>query len=139
MPAPLILPTSRTILIADTNPSIRELLRHILMLRGFEVVQASDGAEALVAARAPGLAAAVIDLHLPGASGFDVCRALRAQTANLPVWITSGGCHPATALRARAAGALRVVRKPFRPIDVCRRVERELARERYRAAAVQCA
>lgn len=119
---------SRTILIAETDPSVRELLSQILSLRGFDTLQAADGAEALAVARERALAGAVLDLHLPGLSGFDVCRALRADDSRLPVWITSGGCHPATAARAAAAGALLVVRKPFRPIDICRRIERELGR-----------
>lgn len=130
------------ILIADTNSSLREMLGHLLTLRGFEVVRAADGEEAVSVGRAHELAAAVLDLHLPGWSGFDVCRALRGPSdsrTTFPIWITSGGCHPATALRARAAGALLVVRKPFRPTDLCRRIERELSRHRDRAMSASCA
>lgn len=132
---------SRTILLADTNLSLREMLAQILTLRGFDVVHADDGAEAVAIGHCVDLAGAVLDLHLPGFSGFDVCRALKQSRGGeaLPVWITSGGCHPATALRARAAGALLVVRKPFRPTDVCRRIERELGRRRERALALACA
>lgn len=136
---PLRLTMSRTILIADTNPSVREVLRHILMLRGFEVVGAGDGADALAVARETRIVAAVLDLHLPGRSGLDVCRELRAAHPGLPVWITSAGCHPATTLRARAAGALRVLRKPLRPTDVCRQIERELSRMPERRLATRCA
>ena len=128
---------NRVVLVADTNLSVCDVLRHILGLRGYTVVHAGDGAEALALARAQTLAAAVVDLHLPAASGLDVCRALRTQHPQLPVWITSGGCHPATALRAKAAGARGVVRKPFRPVDMCRRIE--LAMTRNRPAVLQTA
>ena len=129
---------SRTLLIAETNASVREMLAHILTLRGFEVLQAADGPEALALARGAKLAGAVLDLHLPGLSGFAVCRALRNEQATLPVWITSGGCHPATLVRARAAGALLVVRKPFRPTDICRRIEREVLRHGAGSTSMQC-
>lgn len=122
-----------TVLLADTNASLCEMLGHLLRLRGFETISAADGAEALAAAGGRELVAAVLDLHLPGASGFEVCRALCDQQPNVPVWITSAGRHPATAVRAKAAGARELLRKPFRPTDVCRQIERELARDRRQA------
>src|SRR3954469_13470012 len=73
----------RRILLVEDEPSIRELLRLHLSLAGFEIDQVADGASALERARADRFDLMVLDLMLPGLDGITVCRAVRAQGANV--------------------------------------------------------
>ncbi len=104
-----------TILIADDDARIRLLLRSILRGEGHAVVEAADGEAALAAVRAHRPAVAVLDVQMPGRSGLDVCRALRAdpQLRGIGVVIVS-----ATATRddAERAGADAFLPKPFSPL-----------------------
>jgi DNA-binding response OmpR family regulator len=82
---------ARTVLVVDDDPSIRALLRQELEASGHQVREAATGEEALAAIRAerPGLI--ILDVIMPGLSGFDVAAALRQhpQTLNIPVVILS--------------------------------------------------
>jgi len=76
-------PKRRRLLIVEDESSIRELLRLHLSLAGFEVEEVGDGATALERARAERFDLIVLDLMLPGLDGLTVCRAIRAQGANV--------------------------------------------------------
>jgi PAS domain S-box-containing protein len=82
---------ARTVLIVDDDPSIRSLLRQELEASGHEVREARSGEEALAAIeeRHPGLI--ILDVIMPGLSGFDVAALLRSdpRTLNIPVIILS--------------------------------------------------
>lgn len=71
----------KKILIAEDNPVNRELLRELLELRGYEVLEACDGQEALnmIAQQLPDLL--ILDLGMPILDGFGVIRKLRAEAA----------------------------------------------------------
>ena len=71
----------KKILIAEDNPVNRELLRELLELRGYEVLEACDGQEALnmIAQQLPDLL--ILDLGMPVLDGFGVIRKLRAEAA----------------------------------------------------------
>ncbi len=79
------------ILVVDDDPNIRELLRQELNGAGYRVVQAADGVEALAQARATKPDLIVLDVMMPGVSGFDVTSALKAdeRTADIPILILS--------------------------------------------------
>ena len=74
------------VLVVDDNPATRYTTARTLKASGFQTVEGGSGAEALAHAR-NGVSAVVLDVHLPDMSGFDVCRALRADavTSTLPV------------------------------------------------------
>ena len=73
------------VLVADDEPHIREVVRAYLEREGYEVIEASDGDSALERARTPGLDLLVLDVMLPGRSGFDVLRTLRAEGSTVGV------------------------------------------------------
>ena len=75
-----------TVLVVDDNPTARYSTARILRAAGFSTLETAGGAEALELA-AEGVAAVVLDVHLPDLHGFEVCRLLRSQpaTATLPV------------------------------------------------------
>jgi PAS domain S-box-containing protein len=75
-----------TVLVVDDNPTARYSTARVLRAAGFATVETAGGAQALELA-AEGVAAVVLDVHLPDLHGFEVCRLLRSQpaTATLPV------------------------------------------------------
>jgi response regulator RpfG family c-di-GMP phosphodiesterase len=113
------------ILLVDDEPALRELLRITFQDAHVQVEEAASAeeAEAAIARRLPDVV--VLDLYLPGASGIDLCRRLRAdaRTAALPIVLLSGAVEEELA-EARAAGANAVVSKPFSPLELVARVER---------------
>ncbi len=120
---------SRTLLIVEDNDLFRGMLKSLLEMRGYTVIVARNGPEALALAAAQPCDGAITDIEMPEMDGYEFCRQLRAQQQargiDLPVWIMSGVFRPALAKKAAAAGALFVLRKPF-PIDeVCAQVEAE--------------
>lgn len=105
------------ILIADDASEIRRLLRMVLALEGHEVVEAADGDEALALVRAHRPCVAILDVQMPGQSGLDVCRAVRADADLQAVGliIASANGLPEDVELALSAGADRFVAKPFSP------------------------
>ncbi|RMF34025.1 MAG: hybrid sensor histidine kinase/response regulator, partial [Chloroflexi bacterium] len=88
------LPTRKrkhTILVADDEANIRRMLRQELSEAGYRVIEAADGAEALAQARQQQPDLIVLDVMMPGVSGFDVTSALKAdeRTQKIPIVILS--------------------------------------------------
>jgi CheY-like chemotaxis protein len=85
-------PTGRAILVADDNDDQRVLCAELLTLAGYEVIEARDGTEAiaLASARLPGLI--LMDVTMPGTSGWNAVRALRQQpeTRGIPIVVITG-------------------------------------------------
>jgi len=79
--------SQHTVLVVDDSPATRYSTCRILRAAGFQTVEALTGAEGLDRARAGGISAAVLDVHLPDMDGFTVCRMLRElpETVVLPV------------------------------------------------------
>jgi DNA-binding response OmpR family regulator len=99
-----------TVLIAEDDEFLLQLLRVALSMEGFRVEVARDGAAALALARS-GADAALLDIALPGTTGTDVLRALRGRedTRAVPVALMSGSEPAQTDIQAAQA----FVRKPF--------------------------
>ncbi|HEY3716609.1 MAG TPA: response regulator [Jatrophihabitantaceae bacterium] len=118
-----------TVLVADDDADIRDLVAYKLQQAGHEVVSVADGSAAVTAARdlVPDLA--IIDVTMPGLSGFQVCAALRAEaaTAAIPVILLSARAHAGDSVTGMTAGAVDYVTKPFSPRDLVQRVEALLA------------
>jgi CheY-like chemotaxis protein len=86
----------RQILIVDDYPGARYLRSRILSEAGYEVIEASTGAEALTIARNVRPSLILLDVNLPDISGFEVCERLKQDpaTASIPViQITVRGCR----------------------------------------------
>jgi CheY-like chemotaxis protein len=120
------------ILIADDSATIRRLIRGILEYRGYQIVEAANGAEAGQALQreAGALQLAILDLKMPERDGLDVLADLRAREAQsgaaspLPVIILTAEEDEAD--HALAAGANRFLLKPFEPVALLQIVQ-ELA------------
>ncbi len=108
---------SQTLLIVDDNPSVRDSLRMLLERRGYIVLLAASGSEAIARAVEQQLDAAIIDVNMPGMNGLVVCRTLRTRASeagrNFPVWMMTGARTPELERAALESGALAVLAKPF--------------------------
>ena len=117
-----------TILLVDDYEDTLELWGMFLRGAGFEVLTASDGRTALsiAAEKRPNLA--VLDIGLPGISGTDVARALRAQadTCHMPLIAATGYCHGGQIARARSSGFNALLIKPCDPSLLRSEIERLL-------------
>lgn len=105
------------ILIVEDDPSIRQLLREALEQDGLEVVSASDGEEAIAAARNRRPAAVVLDMGLPLIDGPSVADRIREQYGDqLPFIVVTASRRIEEA--ARRIGAARYLTKPFDVADL---------------------
>jgi DNA-binding response OmpR family regulator len=100
------------VLVAEDDWDAQQLYRELLELRGFRVLIASDGREALELGLTSAIDAAIVDLMLPRISGYDVAAELRAKHARLPIFVITARSDPGAHGLARAAGCDRVFVKP---------------------------
>jgi DNA-binding NtrC family response regulator len=114
--------TMQEVFIVDDDPSVRAALAVVLNDAGFEVTSFVEGEAFLSAARARIPQCVLIDIHLPGCSGFDILRRLDALHYPAPVLIISGRGDIPTAIDAIRNGALDFIEKPFDPAAVATRV-----------------
>lgn len=108
------------VLVADDEPGIRRLLAVKLRAAGHAVSEVGDGDAALAAIREDPPVLAVLDLHMPGRSGIEVCRELQRDPGlrAVRVVLLSGRCSPADVDTALAAGARAFLTKPFDPDEL---------------------
>jgi DNA-binding response OmpR family regulator len=110
------------ILVADDEPHIRAVVRAYLEREGYEVLEAEDGDAALEHGRTAGLDLLVLDVMLPGKSGFDVLRALRSEGSSVGVLMLTARDDVIDRVAGLELGADDYVTKPFEPREVVARV-----------------
>ena len=118
------------ILIADDDRVHAHLVSSRLKLKGFEVIVAFDAVQAWMAAMREAPDAIVLDISMPGGSGFEVLRRLKAstKTSQIPVVVLSGSIDAKGEQSVRDLGADEFLRKPadFDRLydDLCRLLHR---------------
>lgn len=118
---------TQTIVIADDDAAIRELLEHHLAREGFAVVHAADGNAALRHAR--GAAdMLVLDVGLPGVNGYDVARQLRKEERGVPIVMLTARTDEVDRVLGFELGADDYISKPFSPREVLVRIKAILRR-----------
>ena len=116
-----------TILIADDDTELCELLREYLGLEGFEVRLAFDGEQALAESRRPGLDAMVLDIMMPRMNGIDVLRNLRKES-ELPVIMLTARGDDLDRIIGLELGADDYLAKPANPRELLARIRAILRR-----------
>ena len=113
----MIPPASKTVLIVDDDLAIRRLLEVCLRTLPVAQISVGEGAGALEVLRREKIDLVVTDLIMPGASGFDVVRTMRADPAlrDIPVMLLSSLGNPNLPAEAEAAGVQAYFVKPFSP------------------------
>ena len=118
---------SQTLLIADDDTELCELLREYLGQEGFEVRLAHDGEQALLESRRPGLDAMVLDIMMPRMSGIDVLRNLRKES-ELPVIMLTARGDDLDRIIGLELGADDYLAKPANPRELLARIRAILRR-----------
>jgi two-component system nitrogen regulation response regulator NtrX len=111
-------PSTKTILIVDDEPAIREVLtgyfEHQYGPRGFAVETAADGAEALRAVRRRRPALVLLDIDMPGMDGVEALRGVRAIDPKIPVIMVTGNADTRVAGEVIKDGAYSYLPKPVK-------------------------
>ena len=112
------------VLVADDEPTVRALVRASLESHGYDVLEAADGPSTLSSTRALRPDLVLLDIALPGMSGFEVLRGIREHptTADTPVLLLTGLVTEQAAL----TGIQGIVTKPFAPAELTSRVAHAL-------------
>lgn len=119
---------AKRVLLIEDEPNIVEAIRFLLARDGWEVSSHGDGLDALAVIRAARPDLVILDVMLPGRSGYDILRELRAEAeiAHLPVLMLTARGQARDRETAERLGASRYMAKPFSNADVLAAV-RELA------------
>ncbi|MBC7638368.1 MAG: response regulator [Rhodoferax sp.] len=119
-----------SVLVADDDRDIRELVSFKLQAAGYDVVTASDGTDALAQVIAQRPDVAVLDVMMPGLSGTDVLRAVRAhpEVGGTRVILLTAKAQEQDVAAGFALGADDYVVKPFSPRELLSRVQAVLGR-----------
>jgi len=129
--------TKPRILIVDDEPDLLTVLRFGLEAAGFEVLQASDGEQALALARQHMPDLMILDLMLPRMDGYKVCRALKfdERYRRIPIFILSARSGETDRRLAVELGADEVHTKPYDMKALIERVRARVEEGERRAAA----
>ncbi|GAA1478775.1 hypothetical protein GCM10009623_32210 [Nocardioides aestuarii] len=113
------------ILVADDDVDIRELVEFKLSTMGHDIVAVGDGAAAVDACRLSKPDLAVLDVMMPGVSGLDAIKEIRADPglADLPVILLTARAQESDVETGFDSGADDYITKPFSPRELASRVE----------------
>ena len=119
----------KTILIADDEQLVRQLIRATLRNISLRILEAADGGEALALARRERPDLLLLDVGLPGVDGYAVCRALKSdpETAAITVIMLTARAQRKDQERGLGSGADAYLTKPFRPQELLQDVQKALA------------
>lgn len=108
------------VLLVEDEPNIAEAMRFILTRDGWRVSTHGDGTDAAAVIRAAAPDVVVLDVMLPGRSGFEILQELRAgeATRDLPVLMLTAKGQARDREMAERAGASRFLTKPFANTDI---------------------
>jgi DNA-binding response OmpR family regulator len=115
------------VLVVEDDEGIREMLKYNLVTAGFSVHEAADGAAGLRTARTARPDLILLDLMLPGMSGFDFCRALR-RSSKVPIIMLTAKDAEVDKIVGLELGADDYITKPFSVREVLARVNAVLRR-----------
>ncbi|HYJ47113.1 MAG TPA: response regulator transcription factor [Pyrinomonadaceae bacterium] len=116
------------ILIVEDDAGLVMALTDLLCSEGYEVESAATGPEGLERARLKSFDLIILDLMLPGKSGFDVCRDLRQQGASTPILMLTARGQVIDKVLGLKLGADDYMTKPFEPLELLARLEALLRR-----------
>lgn len=118
---------SITVLIADDEAEIADLIELHLAREGYRCIKASDGQEALDAIRTQSVDLAILDIMMPKIDGYEVTRQIREQH-HLPIIFLSAKATDLDKITGLVRGADDYMTKPFNPMELVARVNAQLRR-----------
>ena len=115
------------LLIAEDDPEIAMLERDYLEIEGYEVFLVDNGQQAVTEALSGTYNLILLDLMLPGCSGYDVCRLIRDRI-DIPILMVTARTESVDKIRGLGLGADDYIPKPFDPAELVARVKAHLSR-----------
>jgi len=117
------------VVLADDDPSIRLMVRHVLESEEFDIVEASDGLEAIKAVEKYHPALILLDAVMPGIDGFTTCQRIKEKGyTDIPVMMITGLDDDASVERAYEVGAIDFITKPIKWAVLKHRVKSVVAK-----------
>ena len=126
-----------TVFIVDDDPAVRDAVSLLLRTSGLTVATFASAAAFLASSAAQQAGCLVLDVRMPGMSGLDLQKQLRAQGCCIPILFMTGHGDVPMAIRAMKGGAFDFIEKPFQGETLLQRVREALAldaRQRQRQA-----
>jgi FixJ family two-component response regulator len=120
------------IFVVEDEAPVREALKIILSVAGYQVTFFADGASLLAVAHARSPACIILDVHIPGKSGLDILKELNAEGYPAPIFIMSGRGDIPMAVDAIKNGAHDFIEKPFRGNEIVARIKDAIEAHRRR-------
>ena len=118
---------TKPIIVADDDPQIREILRVYLEKDGHEVIEAEDGAQAILKVQSEQPALLLLDIMMPVLDGIEVCKQVR-KISDVPVIMITAKDEDDDRILGLDVGADDYITKPFNPREVMARVKAVLRR-----------
>jgi two-component system alkaline phosphatase synthesis response regulator PhoP len=118
----------RKILIIEDEEPIRMALEDDFRLENYDIAVATDGIDGLAKAAKPDIDLIILDIMLPGMSGFEVCKKLRSQGVKTPIIMLTAKGQEIDRVLGLEIGADDYVTKPFSPRELQARVKAVLRR-----------
>ncbi|MCM3271643.1 response regulator transcription factor [Paenibacillus elgii] len=118
-----------TILIADDETAIADLIGLHLAKEGYHVIKAADGQEAIQAVQTHSIDLAILDIMMPKVDGYEVTRQIR-ETNHMPIIFLSAKTSDLDKIAGLVRGADDYMTKPFNPMELIARVNAQLRRSR---------
>lgn len=119
-----------TILIAEDDPDIAELIALHLGKEGYQLLKAGDGREAVRLVQANGIDLVILDIMMPHMDGYEVIRVIREQQHRMPIIFLSAKTSDFDKITGLVMGADDYMTKPFNPMELVARVNAQLRRFR---------
>jgi DNA-binding response OmpR family regulator len=124
------MPAKTTVLIADDDQAVLDLLRKVIVSNGFEAETVSSGDAALAALERRPYDLLLLDINMPGTDGFAVVQRIRGRGLKLPIMLVSGRREDYDTLYGLDIGADDYITKPFNPVTLGAKVKALVRRSR---------
>lgn len=125
----------REVLVVEDEPQMRALLTDNLEFEGYQVIAVESGEQALVELGRRPVSLVLVDLMLPGMSGFNLCERLRDRGTRVPIIILTARTAEQDRIRGLDLGADDYVSKPFSVRELLARVRAQVRRDDWRSAS----
>jgi DNA-binding response OmpR family regulator len=122
-------PPSRTVLVVDDEPLMRGVLSDTLQFEGYRVTAVDSAERALQEFERRSVSLLIVDVMLPGMSGFELCQRLRGRGSRVPIIILTARTHERDRVRGLDLGADDYVSKPFSVSELLARVRAHVRRD----------
>lgn len=117
----------RLVCIVDDDEFVRRALGRLMQKHGYDIMGFSSGRECLDGHEVDRAAAVIIDVSMPGMDGFELHALMRASGREIPTIFISALADSEYAARAESAGAVTLLSKPCREVDLLAAVESAIA------------